>query len=892
MAREITSRDLKPILDAAQKWIRNCLIDDGSIFSSGHLWTPTLIEEVKTAFVDHPDIGGDSFSDKLQKQMQQASPPAQRLMAEMLWAILVFPSNVSETTKREQIRAIWNMSGEHLPDNHSMLSNAVLAGIGSGGQAYNNLRWMELRLLIELVGNLKQRDAAAREKLFSDYDEFVSWISTFPAADKRQFKHMLRYFAYPDRVERMSSNNHRFAILAKFGIATEKVTKKWGDQQLDEALLKLREKLQTENPGKKLDFYEEPLRHVWYKGEHEGGKNPPNTLPAPFNHFFASFEEANQGFDLLANALKLLGVNPAEYQKDNRICLSLAGEKKKGDRFRLNFGNWAILTFSNLSAGENRIEFLCRVDQVPATAQYLGEKSHFSEKVDGQTFCLATCTSAAILNPASEERRDFENSLSATAKRFGASLWPMNHEPKLLRMVYDLAYRHELLNVGLDTEAAPEDTSGTAYWWLNANPDIWDFRKASIGSIQTYTSRNQNGKKRRIYEHFLAVKPGDLMLGYITTPDKEVVGLCEITKSLHKTEGGEVFEFKKIEQFKSPVTWAQLKAHPSLADCEPLQNNQGSLFALTKSQYDTIRDLIDAQESEQESSLPQPFLVADALDGLFLGKDQFDAMLAALRRKKALVLQGPPGVGKTFVAHRLAYALMKMKDKKRVTMVQFHPSYSYEDFIQGYRPTSKGSLERRNGVFYEFARQARNDPTQDWVFIIDEINRGNLAKVFGELLMLLEADKRGPETQVSLTYSEDGEVFYLPENLFVIGTMNTADRSLAMVDYALRRRFAFHTLTPALSSPEFAAWFLQQGGPKPLLEKIVSRIIKLNSIIDSERDLGERFRIGHSFFCPGTNGKPDEAWYNEIITGEIAPLLEEYFDSPQRVKKMVDDLLA
>jgi 5-methylcytosine-specific restriction protein B len=438
----------------------------------------------------------------------------------------------------------------------------------------------------------------------------------------------------------------------------------------------------------------------------------------------------------------------------------------------------------------------------------------------------------------------------------------------------------------------PAAVKQVAYWWLNANPDIWDFRKAPVGSIQTYTSRNQNGKKRRIYEHFLAVKAGDLMLGYITTPDKEVVGLCEITKPLHKTDEGEVFEFKKVEQFKSPATWKELQSQPALAHCEPLHNNQGSLFALTKSEYDAIRELIDAHDSEEASSTPQRFSVSDALDGLFMGKDQFDAMLARLRRKKALVLQGPPGVGKTFVAHRLAYALMQMKDKKRVTMVQFHPSYSYEDFIQGYRPTPNGSLERRNAVFYEFARQARNNPTQDWVFIIDEINRGNLAKIFGELLMLLEADKRGPTTQVSLTYSENGETFYLPDNLFVIGTMNTADRSLAMVDYALRRRFAFQTLSPAVDSPEFATWFLQKGASNQLLGKIVDRIGKLNDIIDKERDLGERFRIGHSFFCPGNNDKIDDAWYNEIITGEIAPLLEEYFDAPKRVKQMVDDLLA
>lgn len=435
---------------------------------------------------------------------------------------------------------------------------------------------------------------------------------------------------------------------------------------------------------------------------------------------------------------------------------------------------------------------------------------------------------------------------------------------------------------------------GTAYWWLNANPKIWDFRSDPVGAHQTYTSHNDKGNKRRIYEYFQAVKPGDLLLGYVTSPDKEIVALCRITKPLHNDpKEGEVFEFEKVEQLKKPVAWSELQSVPALANCEPLLNNQGSLFRLTQAEFDTIRKMTEAPETDDEPRAAfTPFTEGDALQDLFIDKpEQLSVILSRLRRKKALILQGPPGVGKTFVARRIAYALMGQKDDSRIHMVQFHPSYGYEDFVQGYRPTRAGSLERRDGVFYEFARSARNDSQNKWVFIIDEINRGNLAKVFGELLMLLEADKRGPKNSVSLTYSEKDEEFYLPENLFVIGTMNTADRSLAMVDYALRRRFAFATLGPALDTNAFATWFLQKGATNDLLNKIRAGIAKLNSDIIKERDLGEGFCIGHSFFCPADNEKPDELWYSEIIDSEIKPLLKEYFESPDRVETVVKELL-
>jgi len=371
---------------------------------------------------------------------------------------------------------------------------------------------------------------------------------------------------------------------------------------------------------------------------------------------------------------------------------------------------------------------------------------------------------------------------------------------------------------------SPPVSTGVAYWWLNANPKIWDFRSDPIGSVQTYTSHNEAGNKRQKFKYFTAVKPGDLLIGYVTTPDKEIVALCEITKALHGPPGHEEIEFRKIEQFAEPVTWDELQAVPALAQCEPILNNQGSLFTITAEEYEVIRGLIDERNLSTKLIKPASFTKADALKDLFMPPEVLDQILARLHRKKALILQGPPGVGKTWIARRLAFALMGERDERRVKMVQFHPSYGYEDFVQGFRPTRTG-LERRDGVFYQFARLARNDPERDWFFIIDEINRGNLAKIFGELLVLIEADKRGPNHAVPLTYSDSpDETFYLPSNLHFIGTMNTADRSLAMVDYALRRRFAFVTLDAAFESPAFAVWLKKLNASDAMIARIRTKI--------------------------------------------------------------------
>ena len=289
----------------------------------------------------------------------------------------------------------------------------------------------------------------------------------------------------------------------------------------------------------------------------------------------------------------------------------------------------------------------------------------------------------------------------------------------------------------------------------------------------------------------------------------------------------------------------------------------------------------------------KPYDLNDLLTHLFIDESEVQSIKDSLGTKKNVVLQGPPGVGKTFVAQRLAYYLIGQKKKANIGMVQFHQSYSYEDFIQGYRPTEE-HFELKDGVFYRFCEEARERPDEKFVFIIDEINRGNLSKIFGEIMMLIEADKREEKYAVKLTYAKnETDPFFVPENVHLLGLMNTADRSLAIVDYALRRRFRFFDIKPSFGE-SFKKHLSSKGVSNELIDKICSKIETLNNFIrEDHRNLGEGFMIGHSYFCdPPLSAEDHNKWLSDIFNYEIVPLINEYWIDNKEVKeKRTSDLL-
>ena len=422
-------------------------------------------------------------------------------------------------------------------------------------------------------------------------------------------------------------------------------------------------------------------------------------------------------------------------------------------------------------------------------------------------------------------------------------------------------------------ELLKNDTSGIRYWFLNANPKMWSMSSMPVGEVQDYTLYNDNGNKRRIFQNFLDAKAGDMVIGYESTPVKQVVALMRISAE----QDGEKIYFEKLEGLSSPIDFATLKECSELEKMEYFINPQGSLFKLTKGEYEFILDMIRDENPAPSTKGKDKYDKEKFLSEVYMTEAKYDRLVAVLQKKKNIILQGAPGVGKTFAAKRLAYSIMGEENDDRVEFVQFHQNYSYEDFMMGYKPVEDG-FELKYGIFYRFCQKAANHPDKDYFFIIDEINRGNMSKIFGELLMLIEADYR--DKKATLAYNGLG--FSVPKRLHIIGMMNTADRSLAMIDYALRRRFSFFDMEPGFDSEGFKKY--QEGLENDTFNVLIEKVKDLNREIKQDKSLGKGFCIGHSYFC---NVKEcTESWMQDVVDFDILPMLSEYwFDGANKLQR-------
>ena len=455
-------------------------------------------------------------------------------------------------------------------------------------------------------------------------------------------------------------------------------------------------------------------------------------------------------------------------------------------------------------------------------------------------------------------------------------------------------------NIGGNVTENEIDNKQCDYWVFapGENAYKWDeFYNEGImaigwetGDLRNFKSREEINKKLQhayndyrnhpndslcLWEFLHRLKPGDVVFAKRGT--NEIIGRGCVESDYVYDESRDDYKHVRRVNWTDRGSWIYKHKNEKL--------HQKTLTNITNIPYNPKKlEIIKGFFEEDicgKCSKKEPtcnYTKEDFLKEVYINDEEYDVLVKLLKNKKNLILQGAPGVGKTFISKRLAYSLIGSKCEDRVMTVQFHQSYSYEDFVQGYRPVDNGFV-LKEGSFYDFCKKAIENPEKDYYFIIDEINRGNLSKIFGELFMLIENDKRGEKVQ--LLYSN--EEFYIPENLYIIGLMNTADRSIAMIDYALRRRFAFFDLKPGFSSKGFEDY--QSNISNDKFDSVINVMKELNATIKDDETLGEGFRIGHSFFC-NLNSEDIEEKLNYIIEYEIIPLLKEYwFDEPDKVKQ-------
>lgn len=449
-----------------------------------------------------------------------------------------------------------------------------------------------------------------------------------------------------------------------------------------------------------------------------------------------------------------------------------------------------------------------------------------------------------------------------------------------------------------------DDDVETVHYWIYSPGDgacKWDeFYKrgvmglgwSEIGDFSQYSSKEEmkTAMKEKIdptrpyknaahatWQFLQEMKPGDIV--FAKKGMHSVIGRGVVTSDyIYDTEDAEYPNIRKVN-WTNTGDWN----HPGQAVMKTLTDITSYTDYVLK-----LNALIDVNEDEddvepEETIFPE-YTPEKFLEEVYMDGDSYDTLVELICMKRNVILQGAPGVGKTFAAKRLAYSMMGCKDQNRVMMVQFHQSYTYEDFIEGFRPSStSNNFEIKKGAFANFCQKAAEDPENEYFFIIDEINRGNLSKIFGELFMLIENDKRGNALQ--LLYS--GDKFSVPPKLYIIGMMNTADRSLAMLDYALRRRFAFFEMKPGFESEGFRDYKMAFANAK--FDSLIDCVEKLNAVIAADDSLGEGFCIGHSYFC-NLSAITDKALSN-IVEYEMVPLLKEYwYDEPIKVKDWTEKL--
>lgn len=561
--------------------------------------------------------------------------------------------------------------------------------------------------------------------------------------------------------------------------------------------------------------------------------------------------------------------------------------------WKLTMGLYWARPYSFISLDSRNRWFMADVAKAGSTIAGIVPKEKDSPVHDGERY-LAICDT--IKSELGSEECSFADFPSLTAAAFVESE-RVNQERKAAeKAAAENAEENALGDEGVRTTHfwtySPGD--GAARWDDFYARGVMGVGWSKLGNVEKYASKEDIRKNLRtlysskysqknsalaLWQFSREIKPGDVV--FAKRGRSVIIGRGIVEGDYQFDENGDSYPNIRRVRWTNRGEWhtEDLLAVKTLTDITAYPDLVEKLNSFFEDEGGEVEE--DTEEIEYPAYTSEDFLSEVYMDG-----EHYRTLVNVLRAKKNIILQGAPGVGKTFAAKRLAYSMMGVKDAERVMMVQFHQSYSYEDFIEGFRPNAQG-FDLEKGAFYNFCKNAKDDSDNDYFFIIDEINRGNLSKIFGELFMLIENDKRGPRNTLQLLYSH--ELFYVPSNVYLIGMMNTADRSLAMLDYALRRRFAFFDLRPAFDTESFIAY--QEGLASEKFDRLISCVVKLNEAIASDESLGDGFCIGHSYFCRMSPDDVTDDKLSAIVNYELVPMLREYwFDEPTKVDEWAGKL--
>lgn len=985
MSRFNPDHNVAPVLDAAAQWIQRCLVDERSLFSDRTLWTSAVLEEVRAAFVDHPDESKATFFEKLEGQMREASPDAKCLMAELLWALMLFQSNILPATKRESISRVWGWSGTPLDMSEQLLSDAALEGIGNPGPAYNTMRWREVGYLVGLGLELAKHSLNERAALFSNRDRFERWLVKAPQEGYRQFRHVLRYLAFPDVNERITQNRDRRMILEAHTDTDPEAIRAMSDAEQDDALGELRKRLEAEYSTRNLDFYASPLVERWREPKDADQNSRSGDSPfdigyaalreqflAQFSDFttfdrYPAYVDAERGYKdelldlfegtvrpaiasddwlaagagaaaLLTRPLKGLGNKPQNIvgwrdvdllrqldpEQQTALGRALAGlfdgsrdvalrvdefvatlQRVVGTNRKVSAAAQRSLVGFYLTLSDPDHHLFLKTQEIQRAFRMVDAKFHWTSgqltgaDVERTDEIAAELYSRLTLEDwAPQDLIDVQGFLWVATAYKSHRVEEEEEEQDGNNMMAPLAPPANRFSPPLNQILFGPPGTGKTFSTINKALEILD--PALVASCETTEDRKR--LKARFDELIAAKRIRFVTFHQSFSYEDFVEGL-----RADNGEGGQLLYRVEAGVFKAICDDARGAAQVALAvgirDGARIWKISiaGTGMSPTRDyclKHDQARigwgevgdlhdsDLADHSDYKQLGSHDRNTLQTFSCEMqpgdivLCIGSATTIQAIGVVQGDYTFESNPPPEVRRDFgnvlpvrwLATDLALDLQPLNGGVRFTLKTV-----YE--ISRFNWPELAKVIEDAGIKLKGSETNQHREPLDHVLIIDEINRGNVSRIFGELITLIEPSKRAGSAehlQVMLPYSK--KLFDIPKNVYLIGTMNTADRSLAGMDIALRRRFTFLEMAP---KPELLKELVIQG--IPVAEMLTAMNRRIEVLLDRDHQLG------HAWFMGLASGEDIEPLAN-LFRHEILPLLQEYFfEDWERISWVLND---